>query len=112
MLMTADIELEFARRFRNQAEDEFPGMISEVRIFGSRARGDARLDSDLDLFVKTTGEDRARRNRLCDIAWDIAYAMELPYPVVAHVMSDERFDRLLGLERRLARDIMSEGIAV
>lgn len=110
--MATDRDLAFARRFRALAEERFRDDILEVRIFGSRARGDARIDSDLDLFVRTRDNDRKRRNSLCDLAWDIAYEMELEYPVTVHVMDDAHFQRLFNLERRLARDIVREGVAV
>jgi predicted nucleotidyltransferase len=48
------------RAFRRDAERLFPGRISHVILFGSRARGDARRDSDYDVavFIKDLGERR------------------------------------------------------
>lgn len=86
--------------------------MRDVRIFGSRARGDARIDSDLDLFVLMRDDDRELRNQLMDLAWDVAYEMELPYSATPHVMSQAHFDRIQSLEMRLARDILTEGIPV
>ncbi|MBI3930243.1 MAG: nucleotidyltransferase domain-containing protein [Armatimonadetes bacterium] len=110
--MPTQIDLEYARRFRAEARRRFGEDIEEVRLFGSRARGDARPDSDLDLFVLLRSRDRAMRWELMGLAWDIADAMDLPYAPSPHVMSRERFDRLVTLQRRLARDILEEGVAV
>jgi predicted nucleotidyltransferase len=104
--------MEFARRYRALAETAHPGEVLDVRLFGSRARGDHREDSDLDLFVSVKSDDLALRNALVDLAWDVSYAMDLPYPVVAHVMPIARYERLLALERRLATDIRDEGVAI
>ena len=50
----AEIAREFGRRVRELAG----ARLLEVRVFGSRARGDARPGSDLDLWVLTDREDR------------------------------------------------------
>ncbi|MCA9793452.1 MAG: nucleotidyltransferase domain-containing protein [Candidatus Eremiobacteraeota bacterium] len=110
--MPTQLDLEYARRFRERAQELHPEVVRQVRIFGSRARGDARLDSDLDLFVLQRGDDRAVKMELMGLAWDVADELSLPYAPSPHVMSESHFQRLLDLERRLAHDILSEGVEV
>jgi predicted nucleotidyltransferase len=49
------------RAFRREAERALPGKIASVVLFGSRARGDARRDSDYDIavLIRTLGDRRA-----------------------------------------------------
>ena len=49
---------------------------------------------------------------LMGLAWDVADELSLPYAPSPHVMSESHFQRLLDLERRLAHDILSEGVEV
>lgn len=103
-------DLELARRFRELAAERHPGQVLEVLIFGSRARDEAREDSDQDLFVLTRSDDPRLRAGLQDAAWDAAAEFGFPYLVVPLVMSRERFQDLQRRERLLARDILNEGI--
>ncbi|HXE72281.1 MAG TPA: nucleotidyltransferase domain-containing protein [Candidatus Nitrosotenuis sp.] len=68
--MAGRLDLEFARNDRRQAQEFFPEEVREVRIFGSRARGDHHPGSDLDLFVLVKSGSRELRYRLIDLACD------------------------------------------
>ncbi|MBI3924871.1 MAG: nucleotidyltransferase domain-containing protein, partial [Armatimonadetes bacterium] len=46
-----------ALRMRAEIERACPGRLRELRVFGSRARGDAGVESDLDLLVLVDRED-------------------------------------------------------
>ncbi len=110
--MVSKFDLELGRRYRTAAQERYPEALVEVRLYGSRARGDARPDSDLDLFVLTRGEDPATRRDLQTLAWEVETQAECPYPILPLVMSVDHFEELRRRERRLARDILKEGLLV
>ncbi len=62
-------------RFRAALGETYSAKIERVVLFGSRARGDARADSDYDVAVFLHDmPDRAREmNRLADIGTEILY---------------------------------------
>jgi predicted nucleotidyltransferase len=82
--------------------------LREVRLFGSRARGQGHEHSDIDLAVIVTDAGRARRHALYDLAYDIglAHGVELA-PLV---LGERRLVELRARERLIARDIDVEGI--
>jgi hypothetical protein len=58
--------------------------LSSLVLFGSRARGQGRDDSDLDLLVRVEQLTRADRGAICDLAFDIGVKHHLViFPLVA-----------------------------
>ncbi len=47
--------------------------VRDVRVFGSRARGNAAPDSDLDVFVVVESCTPQLRQRINDIAWEVGF---------------------------------------
>ncbi|HUZ33813.1 MAG TPA: nucleotidyltransferase domain-containing protein [Xanthobacteraceae bacterium] len=59
------------REFRRESEKALPGKVESVVLFGSRARGDARRDSDYDVAVLIRGLENRRSvdHTLADVAY-------------------------------------------
>lgn len=62
-------------RFRAAVTEIYGERVERVVLFGSRARGDARPDSDYDVavFLRGMTDRTAEMNRLADLATDILY---------------------------------------
>lgn len=82
----------------------------KVILFGSKARGTAEQYSDLDVAILIDGLDRKLKREVFDIVADIE--LKFLHSISALVLSTEEFNRLVNRERRLATDILREGIEV
>jgi predicted nucleotidyltransferase len=62
-------------RFRAALEEIYRDRLERVVLFGSRARGDARADSDYDIavFIKGLGPLSHELDRLADLETDLLY---------------------------------------
>lgn len=45
--------------------------IEKIILFGSRARGDTQVDSDIDILVIVTNGAKELKNKITDLAFDI-----------------------------------------
>jgi len=82
--------------------------LIHLKLFGSRARGDADVDSDLNVVLVVGNLSKKRRREILDQVADIE--MEHLTPISLLLISQEDFRQLLSRERRIALDIEREGV--
>lgn len=90
----------------------FGQRLREVVLFGSRARGDASEDSDVDVLVVADDLDEADRLWIYDRAYDAGvdgddFVSVSPLAYLTAHAADMR-----ARERRLMREIARDGIAL
>jgi predicted nucleotidyltransferase len=103
-------ESEALREFSTRIRAALGANLQELRLFGSKARGDARPDSDLDVLV-VVGDDRVRAEDLAvDIAFDVNVASDLyisPRVVTAESLADPVWRTTL-----FVQTVTREGVAL
>jgi len=92
----------FARRLRQSLPH------AALWAFGSRARGEATDESDLDICVVVAHLDRGVRNRIHRIAWEIGFANDVVITTVKY--GKEAFESGPSSVSPLVRTILREGI--
>jgi predicted nucleotidyltransferase len=97
----------FVERLRQRYGDD----LLRVRLFGSKARGDYREESDLDLLVVVRMKDGTYRQHWREIV-DISAEIELEYGYVTSLIikSEPDYVRMCRHQLLLARNIEQDGI--
>lgn len=98
------------RSFKEKIKSEFKEAILQVMVFGSKAREDAKENSDIDIIVFTCLEDW----RECDKIREIGYELdeEIDYRLSIQVLPKSHIDYLLKNNFQFIRNIENEGVII
>ncbi len=84
--------------------------IEKMYLFGSRARGDERPDSDYDFLIVTSHPSREFRNMLYDIVIDIF--LETGRDISLKIYKTHEFQRLRRMRTPFMENVLTEGIKI
>lgn len=84
--------------------------VHEVRVFGSRVRGDATVESDLDVLVVVDYLDYKTEKYISDCAWEAGFHEDVLIMPVAVSMDAVKHSPLS--ESVFIRNVYREGVAV
>lgn len=109
MNLTRD-EQEWLDAYRKALGEQFSGLVEEILIFGSKARGTARPDSDLDVLVVIREGDR----RLKDAVRRPGYMLSIGTDAVPSmiVLTREEWSLLQKLEAPFWQTVTRDGVVV
>lgn len=108
--MTPILEQPILQEFKRRVEQRFPGELVRVVLFGSKARGDSSVESDIDVLTVVRSEDW----KLGDEIRDIGYELEIAHGVVLsiQVMGQRQYQELKARGSTFLEQVEQEGVAV
>ncbi|MFN8453943.1 MAG: nucleotidyltransferase domain-containing protein [Anaerolineae bacterium] len=72
--MLTKVDRQIAREFQRRLALVMP--VLDLRVFGSRARGQAAPEADLDVFVEVEAITPQLREHISEIAWEVGFEMD------------------------------------
>jgi predicted nucleotidyltransferase len=105
MLSTKDQKI--FNRFASSVRDKFPA--AKIWAYGSRVRGDAAAESDLDVCVVVDKLDDEADSAIMAIAWQVGFENDVIISTVTY--SKEEFEHGPCSESGLVQNILGYGIA-
>jgi predicted nucleotidyltransferase len=82
--------------------------ILQCCVFGSRTRGDATTDSDLDIFLVVDRIDTRLRDKISEVAWEVGFANDVV--LSTFVITAEQLERGPVGVSPIIRQIEKEGV--
>ena len=101
-------DYEIAREARNRIS-----VVTEIldfRVFGSRARGDAQVDSDMDIFVKVPRLDKGLKQKIREKAWEVGLDNGIVISTI--ILSKDQVEKSPLRASPMVENIFNEGVMI
>jgi predicted nucleotidyltransferase len=105
-------EADHLHDFKKKVLRAFPHRIKGIALFGSRATGRAGKHSDYDVFIRVDKRDRNLVDAIFDMAYDIYIDSNLSVDISPVIMSHGYLESRLSQERKIAKNIVEQGISL
>ncbi len=69
--MLTETDRQIAKEFQRRLSAIVP--VIDICVFGSRARGEAADDSDMDMFIELENIDSELREQIFELAWEVGF---------------------------------------
>lgn len=100
-------EVQALQAFVSRLLGSYRHQIRQISLFGSKARGDSSLYSDVDVLIIINQDDRSLRREIIDIASELS----LKYDVLLspRVIGEHRWKTRQGFSnyKNIARDVLT-----
>jgi len=98
--------------FKSKLPDDLKAHLRNLIVFGSRAKGEASQDSDLDVVVLVDEKTDEIEKRLENIAYQVMWDHDFNPIISLKVLTESRFSDALSKGYSFYRHIETEGVAV
>jgi len=103
-----EVVLEFKRRLTT----DLASLVSRILVYGSRARGTGKEDSDLDLLVLLRKKNAILEQELEDIAYQVMWDYDFKPIISLKVFPESRFLDAVSKGFSFYKHIQKEGIPI
>ncbi len=99
-----NIAMELKKRLSEQVQ------LVDMSVFGSRARGNAAEDSDMDVFIEVDSLDKKLKEQILDITWEIG--LENLMVISPLIVSRDELDNSPLRSSSIIKSIRQEGYRI
>lgn len=105
-------DYEAVQEAKKRLLDQYPGRIELIKVFGSKVRGEATKESDLDLLIVVKNLDYSIEKQLRKTARSVNDEYDYEPFISSIFLSTKDYERLKKLETPFYKNVEQEGIDI
>ncbi|MDI6735823.1 MAG: nucleotidyltransferase domain-containing protein [bacterium] len=103
-------EKDVLKELKNKIIEQFNGRTVLIKLFGSKARGDAHQESDIDLLVVLKQKKRVDDDWIIDLELELMERYDYQFYLNTLVYDEQEFDRLNYLQTNFMLNVAEDGV--
>lgn len=112
MIALTDRERQILQEFKDAVAERLPHSVTLIKLFGSRARGDAEEWSDLDVLVVITDSSPSVAEEIRQIRYETMWRYDFRPLLSLLLLGEDGYDDLARLRAGLWSNIEREGVTL
>jgi predicted nucleotidyltransferase len=93
-----------------QLKNDFQGQVSQIVLFGSKARGDARVDSDIDVLIVVENEVWGIKSKILQLGARLSLEFDVLFNLF--IVGENRWQYMKDIQFPIYRVIAEEGVSI
>ncbi len=103
-------EQKAVNELKDRLAEKLGDRLRLFRLYGSKARGDARPDSDIDILIVIDKDDFDIKDTVSKVVYDVYQKYDYRYFLSVKVMGQEHYDLLASIGTTFFRNLEKDGI--
>jgi len=106
----SELENKVLRGFIKYLTNLYPEQVVSIDLFGSKARGDAGPDSDIDLLIIVQDRDNIDRNKIYDYVLDAEFDHGIN--ISLKIYNKDEYDKLVKMNVPFTANVQKERLTL
>ncbi len=98
------------KEFKKKLNEELSEQIVEVKLFGSKVRGDSHKESDIDILVVLKDDSEKNKDKIFEVVQNILLDYEVLLSPI--IFNKEEYDSLNKIPTIFMQNIKFEGVRI
>jgi predicted nucleotidyltransferase len=112
MVSLNSLDKKIIKEYADSIRTNFPGVVNNIILYGSKARGDSHRESDIDMLVVIDSNDKKAKRVISDLSWDVMVHHDFKAYISSIVFFTQEYEQYKQWHSSFLTNVLHEGVKV